>query len=231
MKKILPFLLASVLACPSQAELLYSPGASSSGGSVTVPHGAYASKPAASAGLEYFATDIGNHGCLLVSDGTVWKPASGRCTIYQHGEGTSSTSSTTEANLAIAPIPAGLLSSEGALSITATITATGSSGTRSPTIRFSGTSGDTTGGTQVYGGSNLSATQASGMIIKTVWNRNSASIQVTGQTGNGGVGISSAGIITPAINTANASYLNFNGFVASASDSMAWSAITVEWID
>jgi mucin-19 len=191
--------------------------------------GTFANKPSAPiTGQEYFATDLGT-GVLIVYNGTKWKPIGGSAVIAQTGTATSTTNSATDVTLATVNIPAGLLSANGKLRITALIVATGANGVKTNNIKLSASSGSGAG--TVIATSGLSTTQLSGATIRDVWNANSLGAQVCVNLGNSGTGLSTNTVTTAAINMANASFINFDGLTANSGDTIAYSAYCVEWME
>lgn len=194
--------------------------------------GTFAGKPSAPyAGQEYFATDIGT-GIWITYTGSKWKPSTGIATLVSDGTLHSGAGTGAEANYHVVTIPAGLLSANGQLRITATMNCTGTNGGKTLSLRFSATSGDVATGMQLissaFGGSN---TTLSAGFIKNLYNNNSVSSQIASNTGQGSyASASSTGEITGAINTAVVSYLNFN-INGNASDTLGYQGITVEWIE
>lgn len=200
-------------------------------GAVRARSGTYATKPAPLVGLEYFATDLGNHGCLLVSDGSVWKPSGGSCTIYQSGAQTTlHTGDLVEANVLSIPIPAGLLSSQGSLHLIAQPVKTGTNATATWGVYFSATSGGTAG-TQFYQVVSSAATKLSESLNRSIWNRNATNSQVSQALTNAGIGESTNSSVTMAIDTTAATYLNFTGKAGNAGDAVGFDAVTVIWND
>lgn len=198
-------------------------------GTTSANSGAFASKPSPAAGLLYYATDIGTHGCLLSSDGSIWKPASGSCTLYQTGvQTTMHTGDTTETNVLTVTIPAGLLNVTDGLKINAQCVKTNTNSTVTYNIRWSSVSGGANG-TQLANIASSSATKLSESLKRTLWNRGSISTQVSEAATNVGTGESTNTGATFSINTASAAYLNFTVTDANAGDTAGYDAVTVEW--
>lgn len=192
--------------------------------------GTWSSRPAAATGGYYFATDLGNYGALLHSNGANWTPVGGSCVLYQSGAPTATTSSASETNLAVVTIPAGLLTTKGRLDFDGLLVATGTTNTKIGRFRVSSVSGDTSGGT-VVGGWTLTAPQLGGVFSRTIWANNSTSAQVTGPSALLGPGATNGSVVVSAIDTTAAWYFNFNGSTTSGSDSIGYAALTVRWIE
>lgn len=145
----------------------------------------------------------------------VWKPINGSATICSSGVETATTSSTSEASLTNCTIPAGIMRANDSLQIYVLYKFAGATSTRTPTVRYSATQGDTSGGMALTVTAASSNTTVSFGQSVNVFNANSTSAQV----GSFALGNSTAAVVTGAINTANASYVNFNCLVANAADS------------
>lgn len=194
--------------------------------------GTFANKPAASAGALYLATDLGTHGVLLISDGSVWKPATGSAVIAQVGTSqTPLTGTTSETNIVTLSVPAGLLSANGSLRVVCTWTVTNNADAKNLINRFGTSANPTTGGNTAF----LNYTGATSAIsVRTFMqftNRNSVSSQVGLQANNFGWGASTLAVAAGSQNTASATFLNINGTLGVGSDSITLEAYTVEWIE
>lgn len=194
------------------------------------PSGTFALRPAAAVGGYYFATDLGNYGALLHSNGTSWTPVGGSAVLYQSGAATATTNAAAETNLLVVPIPAGMLTAKGMISFDGVIAATGTTGTKSPSIRVSAISGDTAGGTSLTVWS-LSSANLGALFSRHLWADNSASAQITEPPGVFGPNVASAAPRSSAIDTTAAWYVNFNGLTANAADTIGYHGITVRWIE
>ncbi len=192
--------------------------------------GTWAARPAATGRNYYFATDLGNHGVLLHSDGTNWTPVSSSCVLYQSGVATSTTNSATETNLLVVPIPAGLLTTKGRIDFEGAIVATGTTNTKSVIIRISTISGDTSGGYTTTGWT-LAAANLGGAFSRHLWANNSTSAQITEQVALLGPGVSNGSGAASAIDTTAAWYVNFNGKTTNAADTIGYAGITVRWTE
>lgn len=126
------------------------------------------------------------------------------------GTATSTTTSATETNLAVCTIPAGQMGANGRLLIEALYKYVGTAGTKTFAIRHSTSSGDTTTGALIAQSAAVSSTLHN-FLSKPWYNTNSESAQV----GASLTGLVTAAAATGAINTANASYINFNCSTAS----------------
>lgn len=143
------------------------------------------------------------------------------------GTATATTNSATETNLAVVTIPANTMGTNGHIELKILVKSVGTAGNRGFFIRFSGTSGDTSGGMLVLN-AGPSSTQLSYFVLKNFWNSNSASAQIsfpnnTAAEVNGNTTTPTTG----AINTANVSYLNFNGSCTNSGDTIQVAAYTV----
>lgn len=192
--------------------------------------GAWASRPAAATGGYYFATDLGNYGCLLHSNGTYWTPAAGSCVLYQPGASTATTSAATETNLAAVTIPAGLLTSKGRIDIEGVAVATGTTNTKIPTARISSVSGDISGGSLIVN-LTLASANISGGFLRHIWAAGSTSAQTSEAATFYSTGGANTAAATAAIDTTAAWYVNFNGKTTSASDTIGFQGITVRWVE
>jgi len=196
--------------------------ASAATGSVTLS----IPSPAAITGL------TSGSGTLTINTaGTITLPnATGKVPVIIASSGTTSatTNSASEANLIAVTIPAGIMGTNGRLTVEFLYRFVGTAGTKTPTIRHSTTSGDTSAGTVIYGNAATTSNTLSSRNIVNVWNSNSASAQVlysvppTIPLGQQAVDTS-----TGAIDTASPSYINFNAKTANSGDTAALLAYTV----
>lgn len=235
MKKLLLALL--LLAFPVQAQIVQTgiPTANNAlcynslGQAQNCLSGVFASKPSSpSTGATYFATDIGPSGCQYLYNGTIWKPASGCCVIANDHTLHSITATGAEANVTAVTIPAGLESAGGHLHIIANGKFTGTAGTKTVKVRHSATSGDTSAGNllmnSVCGGSNTALANDMNIVE---WNT-ATNAQVFYLATNCYIGnASTSAIATGAIDTAAASYINFN-ITGTASDAVGYQGIFIE---
>jgi len=193
--------------------------------------GAFASKPSASSGLMYYATDLGTAGVLLISNGTLWKPATGIATIYANAVNVSHTGDTNEDNQLNIAIPANIPNANGALRISCLFMASGTAGTKTYIFRLNTTSGATSGGQFLSTGA-LSASTLSDNVIRTIRNRNSVSSQVTEANAVSGPGNSGGVNVTNTLNTSSGTYyINVNTQAASSSDTLGIDGCDVQWIE
>lgn len=191
--------------------------------------GTFANRPSAALGGYYRATDLGNYGALLESNGTSWTPVGGSCVLYQSGAATPTTAAATETNLAVITIPAGLLTSKGRVDIEGVATATGTAGNKTPRVRISSTSGDTTGGT-VIGGWTLTNTNLGAIILRSLWANASTTAQITGPSALLGPGAGNGAIVASTIDTTAVWYVNLNGSTVSG-DTIGFQGVSVRWIE
>jgi len=194
--------------------------------------GTFASKPTnPPAGTKFFANDLGG-GIEIIYTGTKWKPVNGRAVIHCDGVARTGAGTGAEANYASVLIPAGLVSATGALYLEGQMTATGTAGGKTVSVRHNTTQGATSGGSQVinnnFGGS---STTLSLNFTKLILANNATNAQSFLNTGFGGYGAaSSTGIISGSIDMNAASYLNFN-VNGNAADTVGYQGIIVEWIE
>lgn len=149
--------------------------------------------------------------------------------IASSGTASSTTSSTSEVNLVVVTIPANTMGANGLILINAVYKFVGTAGTRSPRIRFSGTSGDTSGGAIVAG--NAGGVNAAVLAVKAsdifIQNANATNAQdVLGDVALTTVNSASA-LGTGAVDTTATTYVNFNAFVTNAGDSAQLRSYTV----
>ena len=195
--------------------------------------GNFASRPVSpSTGQQYFETDLGT-GCLLIYNGSVWKPQGGVCVLVNDGTAHTGPGNATETNYFTVTIPGGLVSANGGLFITANGLFTGTTAVKGFLLRHNTTSGAITGGTVLIN-SSFSGTSGTleGNFAKQVWNVNSQSTQTALFNSLGGFGSSNATAsgVVGSINMANTSYLNFN-MTGNALDTVGYQGILVEWIE
>lgn len=189
--------------------------------------GTFATKPAPSAGALYFATDLGTHGVLLASDGTVWKPASGSAVIAQSGVAATVTGVTIETALANIAVPAGLLSANGSLRVTC-LFALSTTTSDTTHIRFSASTGIT--GTSFLAAANSNTVTASRTQIQ-ISNLNSTSSQIGQAAGLGAFSLGAQTLVTSAIATSSASFINITALPSNTTDTATLDGYTVEWLE
>lgn len=160
-----------------------------------------------------------------------WKPANGVYVVCSSGLSSSTTNSTSELNLqtsaanTVCQIPGGIMGANSRIVIDFLykFVAGGSANTRTPIIRISGTSGDTSGGFLAYTGATLNTTLSVGQK-PSFTNANSVSAQVA----NGGnFGNSLGSTVAGAIDTTTAFYVNFNCSVTNSGDTCNVASYTV----
>lgn len=196
-----------------------------------IPTGLFANAPFPVAGKEYFATDLGQHGIMIVGDGVKWKPSSGKAVLYMSGVQTSvHTGDTSEVNLAVVTIPAKLVSATGGLLITFQGADTGTAAAKTFAIRWGTSSGAVSGNYLIH---QLQATAAglSFAGIRQIWARGATNSQIIPAYNGADAGSSSGGDTLTAIDTTAVSYLNFNGQLVTGTDSISYDAIQVEWLE
>lgn len=140
------------------------------------------------------------------------------------------TGSTSETNLAIVTIPAGVMSANARLKIEVLLLFTGTAGTKTFRLRHSTTSGDVSGGTN-YSQVAAVAASLSASITANIWNTNSTSAQVGYAPASLTVGTSTLTVVTGALATTNISYLNLNGVLGNSGDAMQIVGYTVTLIN
>lgn len=192
--------------------------------------GTFASKPGSPVTAQhYYATDLGS-GMEIIYNGSKWMPVGGVGTLYADSTYHSATATGSEQNIISYSIPAGLLSTSGAIHILGNGSYTGTAGTKTVNIRLSTATGVTGTAimTSAMGGS---TTALSATFEKWIQNDASASTQTSSNTNVSGVGISNTqAILAPAINTANISYLNFD-ITGTASDVVGFKGVYIFWIE
>ena len=199
----------------------------------TISSGTFASKPSSpTAGTTYLATDIGA-GTVLVYTGSKWKPMGGYAMLSADSTVHTGSGTGSEANYHVVTIPAGLLSSGGGLRFYANMTATGTTGTKTITIRHNTTSGAVTGGTllinSAIGGG---TTTLCGFVAHQLFNSGATNSQITPNSSFAGFGgaVNTAALTTGSIDTSAVSYLNFN-INGNAADTVGYQGVYVEWIE
>lgn len=192
--------------------------------------GIFANRPAATAvaaGTLYFATDIGT-GIFLVSNGVLWKPATGSATLYStmNLTGASVTGTLTETLLAAVSIPGGLLSANGSLRITRRDQYNNSATSKTVNIRYAAASGITGTIYQTMSGTTI----ASGRLLTDITNKNATNSQQ-------GINVPAAytntgnAVIASAIDTTATSFINFTGTLALITDTITLLGYLVEWME
>lgn len=147
--------------------------------------------------------------------------------VCNTGTASATTNSSSETNLAVCTIPAAKLGLNGRVEVFALYKFVGTAAGKTYSIRHSATSGDTSAGTAVQGTA-VANTTLSAEILKNVYNSNSASAQILYPTNNfGSSGGSTTANVTGAIDTANASYINFNCATTNSGDTCQVVAFTV----
>jgi len=116
------------------------------------------------------------------------------------------------------------------LTIKAVGVATGSTSTRNMIIRHNTSSGAVTGGTEAVF-TQFSSTQLSAEICRNIHADNATNVQTMVQFTNAGIGLSTSGLTSGSIDMTAASYINFNGYVANASDSIGYKTADIEWFE
>lgn len=194
--------------------------------------GVFASKPGSpTTGQRYFATDLGTAGIEIVFDGTKWKPNGGSAIIHLSGlAATNVTGTASETNNRVVTIPAGLLSANGGLRITALGVSTGANSTKNLRCRWASTSAAVSGSNLIVD-MQMSAAQLSESFIRTVVNRNATNSQVSAAPSSAGAAQATATNGTFALDTTAITYVNFNTLLANTADSGNYDATMIEWIE
>lgn len=197
----------------------------------------FASLPAAanSTGLIYRVTDVGENGALLISNGTRWRPVSGR-TVLKTLAATVSGLTNTEAISLQALIPAGLLQTPDMLRVRFASGKSGTTDTGNVTIRM-GTAG-TTSDTAITGISNQSLIQAGNQCVGVEYELkvvSATSVVRCGYAGNlSGTTGQSAGSFTAATTvtdmSANALYLSLAHLSGGATNTLTLHSASIEWV-
>lgn len=202
--------------------------------SKVIPSGTWASRPGSPAtGQQYFVTDLGS-GVMIIYNGSKWKPIGGVAVLCNDttnyavaGQGGS------VVNTKAFTIPAGLLSATGGIEVYTVWSHTGTNSTKTLQLNHSATSGDTAGGTSLINGTFGASSALSALTYKCLTNDNATNAQVVATASMNGLGnnlSSTNAATTGAVNTANASYLNFN-IQGHASDTLGPRHIVIKWIE
>lgn len=146
--------------------------------------------------------------------------------IASSGTATSTTNSLTEVNLSVVTVPAGAIGANGHLVIESLWKFVGAAGTKTCRIRHNTTSGAVTGGTLIKGITS-GASAVSARFLDSIWNANAANAQVLMFNDVTLLTFNNNAIVAGAIDTASASYLNFNALVANAGDTAQLVGYTV----
>lgn len=159
----------------------------------------------------------------MVYNGTIWRPPSGSLMLGQSGVAVTHTGDTNETVLATVTVPAGLLGTNGGLRIYSSWTVTNSANNKVPRIRLGGVAGTTI----------LSPTLTTTLTlsdIRRVYNRNSASSQVTNTNAStvASTGTTALAVTTAAVNMAVAQDLVFAGTLTLGSESISLEGYAVE---
>ncbi len=139
--------------------------------------------------------------------------------------------STSETNLAIVTVPAGIMNANGKLKVDVLWVYTGTAGAKTYNLRVSTVSGATTGGTNYSNNSFAASTLSAYVRDVCIWNANSTSSQVGFAQASTTVGTSTLTVQTSTINTSNVFYLNINGILANSADAMQVLGYTVTLIN
>lgn len=147
--------------------------------------------------------------------------------VAQSGRASSVTSSVSEVNLAVATMTPNIMGANGRLNVDVQYKYTGTTNTKRLVVRFSATPSDTSTGVLLKNRTDSATVLSDWINNVTVYNTNSTGAQVvhdpTASLGGG----STQAVTTGAIDTTGTTYINFNCFVTSASDSCQVLAYTV----
>lgn len=135
--------------------------------------------------------------------------------------------STTEINFVPVTVPAGVMGANGRIVVDLLYLCTGTTAAKSFKVRLSTSSGDTTTGFLFVNRSTPTTVLSAQAYQRSVWNSNSASAQIAVDPTVNTTMESIASTSTGAINTANVSYININGNVGNAADTIRLMAYTV----
>lgn len=137
---------------------------------------------------------------------------------------TTTAASTSELALATIALPAGLIGANGHVKVTASWSVTTSGNIKTLRLRLGGLSG-----TALY--AIVPTTNITTQVLCHIWALNSQSAQSTGftSTATSPYGASAAGIVTGAINLANAQDLVLSGQCANAADTVTLNQYLVEY--
>lgn len=129
------------------------------------------------------------------------------------------TGTTSETNIAILRVPAGFMGANGIIELKVLWSYTNSINNKSLVLRHSATSGAVTGGTSPA--NMVATTSASLQSLHIIRNNNAVGTQTMfTAVGTAPFGSSAAGVLAGSINTANDSFLNLNGILASAAETI-----------
>ncbi len=140
---------------------------------------------------------------------------------------TALTGTTAETNLVAVTIPGGVLNANGHLVISVTWKMVGVANTKTPIVRLDTVSGSTAG--TVYLDSIVAATTLSQKTQTDIIAQNSTSAQAG--VNAAGLGVSTLAVVTSSINTASPFYVNINGKLTSAADTIQVIGYRVELIN
>lgn len=193
---------------------------------VSITFGNFNMKPSPALGSAYFAKDLGSHGVLLMSDGVVWKPATGSAVITQSGSAIAKVGPVSESNVISIPIPAGLLSANGVLALTATWGYPLNTNGKNALVRFDSAAGIT--GT-IFQNLTFGLTSSSRFRVE-ISNANSTGAQIGVGSGITGYGTTAATAATASVDTTQISYINIDLTLA-GSDTVNLLSYRVEWFE
>jgi hypothetical protein len=184
------------------------------------PQYAWANRPTCSTvGDRIFITDVGIGGSGWNCDGTEWHPGAviilGRSAVA-----ITDTTGSTEFNMASVTVPAGVLGTNGGFEVEALYSFTGSTNSKSLIVRHSTSAGAVTG-TLLINSSTPSAANILFRAKQVLHLRNAANSEVGPSSALSiALGFGTTAQLTPTVNTANASFINFNAAKATAGETM-----------
>lgn len=180
---------------------------------------------ASNSGLIVNVIDIGASGTLFESNGTIWRPAGGRCVLFSSAIGWSNTGNTTENTLITLSVPANIMTANGILSLYSVWSVNNNANVKTPRIRFSGASGT------IFAGP-AAASLLTIAFATNIWNRNATNSQVGfAPTNTAGAGTSTATTnITAAVDTTAATTVVITAQNANSGDTITLEAYRLELI-
>lgn len=193
------------------------------------PSYVFASPPAASsyANKIAFASDLGNNGCLMISNGTIWRPVSGICVLAQSNTASSTTGDTSEHALLTYTIPANWLVANSMLRITALWSASSNTNSKNWRIRYGAGLG---GSVFLNLASNTTGTAAYSSMTM-IRERNATNSQVAYNSGSTIAFNTTSAVITSAVDTTASQTLSLTGQnTTSGSDTTTLEGYTIELV-
>jgi len=172
--------------------------------------------------LTFAGTDASS--VALGAGGTaVYEATAGRI-LCSTNVATATTSALSETNLAVCTIPANTITVGGIVRGQWFVKATGTNTGHVYVLRFSGTSGDTSGGLKwSESGTNGNISKA---LYKSFWQTGANAQETMSESGNDGPAVSASVNLTGSIDTTATSYINLNASVGDAADTIGYVSYT-----